>query len=533
MNETSPTALAMFDAAVARARKRPMVRYFDAVLTYDDVDRMSDSFAAALVAGGVSPGDRVSAFLQNVPHFVITMVGAWKAGAIFSPINPMNRIRELALILDDSAPAALVMEDTLTRDVYDALPEGGHRPSLVFTASPLDFQSRSDARLFAGRSRIDSGRDLLATIAAHITASRPTRSPAPDDDAMIVYTSGTTGLPKGAVSTQRAVATAGRIARETSHLAEGEGVLTIAPLFHATGLIANIAAAVHAAGYLVLSYRFDPGVVLDAAREHLPTYVVGASTAFIAMMNAQDATREAFASLRIAACGGAPVAPAMVRQFESFTGLTLRTGYGLTETNCVVAMNPLDQPERVDASTNALSVGPACGGNAIWIMGDDGGMAPIGEAGEIVVSGPTVARGYWRKPEETAAAMTAEGFRTGDIAFIDGDGWLYIVDRKKDMISASGYKVWPREVEDVIYGHPAVREVAVVGVDDPYRGETVKAVISLKVGQEVTAEEIQAFCKARMAAYKYPRIVEFRDELPKTPTGKILRREVRTQAATT
>lgn len=527
MSQDFATALDMFRAAVSSAADQPLIKYFDATLTYADVDLMSDGLATDLIGGGVVKGDRVAAYLQNVPHFVIAMIAAWKAGAIFSPINPMNRVRELGLILNDSQPVALVMEDSLARDVFAALPDDIHRPTLLYTASPLDFQTRTDPRLFKGRTRIEGPHDMLSAIAARANAQKANVQLGPDDTAMIVYTSGTTGLPKGSMSAHRSVAIGGRIGRDTSHLQVGEGLLTIAPLFHATGLIANIASAIHATGYLVLSYRFDAGVVMDAAQEHRPTYVVGASTAFIAMINAPGANRDQLASLRTVACGGAPVAPAMVTQFERFSGHQMRTGYGLTETNGVITMNPLNEPQRVDPASNALSVGPVCGDSTIWIMGDDGAPVAPGEQGEIVVSGPTVAQGYWHKPTETAAAMTADGFRTGDIGFRDADGWLYIVDRKKDMISASGYKVWPREVEDVLYGHPAVREVAVVGVEDPYRGETVKAVIALKSGQSATADDIQAFCKDKLAAYKYPRIVEFRDELPKTPTGKILRREVR------
>jgi len=217
----------------------------------------------------------------------------------------------------------------------------------------------------------------------------------------------------------------------------------------------------------------------------------------------------------------------VVAQFRARFGHYIRNGYGLTETTSPTHAVPLGREAPVDPRTGALSIGVPVYNVRAWISDDEGRPVPPGETGEIVVQGPMVVPGYWNKPAETAAAMRPDGFRTGDVGFMDAEGWFYVVDRKKDMINAAGYKVWPREVEDVLYTHPAVREAAVVGIADAYRGETVKAVISLKPGQETTAEDIIAFCRARMAAYKYPRTVAIIDELPKTPTGKILRRELR------
>ena len=225
--------------------------------------------------------------------------------------------------------------------------------------------------------------------------------------------------------------------------------------------------------------------------------------------------------------GGAPVPASVAWQFREKFGQILLNAFGMTETNAPVTFTPPDAEGRVDPASGALSIGLAMPGNRFIAIDDAGQVLPPGETGELVIASPSLTAGYWNKPEETAAALTPDGLRSGDVGMVDADGWVFLVDRKKDMISASGYKVWPREVEDVLYTHPAVREAAVIGVPDPYRGETVKAVISLKPGATVAADEVIAFCRERMAAYKYPRQVDIVDDLPKTPTGKIMRRVLR------
>jgi long-chain acyl-CoA synthetase len=225
--------------------------------------------------------------------------------------------------------------------------------------------------------------------------------------------------------------------------------------------------------------------------------------------------------------GGAPVFPAVVERWEGLTGNYIHNAYGLTETTSPSHVGPFGSRAPVDPTSGALSVGVPVSNTVVRVVDDDGRDLPVGEVGEIVIRGPQVVPGYWNKPEETAHALPEGELHTGDVGFMDADGWFYLVDRKKDQINAGGYKIWPREVEDVLYGHPAVREAAVVGVPDSYRGETVKAVVSLKAGAELQPDELIAFARERMAAYKYPRVVEVVDELPKTVSGKILRRELR------
>jgi len=305
----------------------------------------------------------------------------------------------------------------------------------------------------------------------------------------------------------------------------------VAPLFHITGLIGHIAVSLLAPATLVLAYRFHPDVVLDAIREHRPTFTIGAITVFIALLNTAGVSRADFASFRRFYSGGAPIAPSVLAQFERATGHYIHQAYGLTETTSPSHLGPPGVAVPVDPVSGALSVGLPVFNTVVRVQDDDGKDLPVGEIGELVTSGPQVVSGYWGEPDETARSLPGGALHTGDVGFMDERGWFYLVDRKKDMINAAGYKVWPREVEDVLYGHPAVREAAVVGVPDAYRGETVRAYVSLKPGTSASPEELIAFCRERMAAYKYPRQLELVDELPKTVTGKILRRELRDKAA--
>jgi long-chain acyl-CoA synthetase len=526
-----PDALAMFRAAVARAPDGPAIHYFDTTLSYREVDAQSDALAAALVERGLAAGDRVALYLQNVPYFVIGMIAAWKAGGIVVPVNPMNRERELGLLLSDSEPTALICHDSLYRDVVGHLDVDKKAlvPSIVLTTSPLDLQSRNDPRLFREVERVahPGADDVGEVIAAHKGKGPPPRPIKPGDVAFLVYTSGTTGLPKGAMNTHANVTYNAQVYRDWISLQDGVGVLGVAPLFHITGLVGHLLVAIITASAVTLAYRFDAGVMLDAAAERKPGFTVAAITALMATMNHPDATEAQLASLTKIYSGGAPIPPAIVEAFAAKFGHYVHNIYGLTETSSPTHATPLGATAPVDPASGALSVGVPVPGADVWIAADDGTPAPLGEPGEIVSSGPMVVSGYWNKPTETAEAMRPDGFRTGDVAFMDADGWFYLIDRKKDMINAAGYKVWPREVEDVLYTHPAVREAAVVGVKDEYRGETVKAVVSLKAGAEATPAELIEHCKARMAAYKYPRQLEIIAELPKTVTGKILRRELR------
>ena len=521
-------ALDMFRAGVARDPSAVALRYFDGSITRQELDELSDALASGLLASGFAPGDRLAVYLQNVPQFVIAMVATWKAGGTMVSISPMSRERELSHLLADSGATVLVALEALYGEVGRTVVPGT-AVRLVLTTSELEFQTRADDRLFAGmsRQRHEGTTDFSELIAQHRGEVPPPVSLGADDVAFLTYTSGTTGVPKGAMNTHRNVVFTAQVYRDWARAGRDGAIFGLAPLFHITGLIGHVAVSMLAPAPLVLAYRFQPQVVLDALVEHRPAFTVGAITAFTALLNAPGSSADHFSSFTSVYSGGAAISPTAERAFLEATGKQVHSAYGLTETTSPMTLTPFGSPSPVDPTSGALSVGVPAPSTIVRIWSDDGQDLPLGEVGEIVAEGPQVVAGYWGKPEETAANLPGGALKSGDVGFMDADGWVFIVDRKKDMINASGYKVWPREVEDVLAEHPAVRESAVVGVPDEKRGETVKAFVSLKPGATVTPEELIAHCKQRMAAYKYPRIVEVLDELPKTVTGKILRRELR------
>ncbi|GAA4547900.1 long-chain fatty acid--CoA ligase [Pseudonocardia xishanensis] len=523
-----PDMVALFRATVARHGDRDALRYFDGRITYAELDALSDVLAVGLLAEGFTAGERAALFVQNDPQYVIALLAVWKAGGIAVNVNPMNRERELRLLLDDSGASVLVVLETLYRDVAAAVvPETAVRT--VLTTSELEYQSRDDPRILGGVARIASSDTL--DMASLIERSRGQAPPpvtlAPEDTAVLTYTSGTTGPPKGAMNTHANLVFNSQTYRELCELGPDDVVLGVAPLFHITGLIGHVTTAMLLGAPLVLFHRFDPGAALEIIREERATFTVGSITVFIALMNAPEANADDLKTLTKIWSGGAPIPPSTVTAFQETFGQYIHNIYGLTETTSPSHGVPAHARAPVDEASGALSVGVPVYDTVVRIVGEDGEDLPVGEVGEIVTTGPQVVKGYWNKPEETAKALPGGALHTGDVGYMDADGWFYIVDRKKDQINVSGYKVWPREVEDMLYEHPAVREAAVVGVPDEYRGESVKAFVSLRPGASATEEELIAFTRARMAAYKYPRAVEFLDEIPKTVSGKLLRRELR------
>jgi long-chain acyl-CoA synthetase len=528
-----PSALHMFRAALERDPDCEIVRYFDGTLTLAELDRLSDRFAVALADRGFERGHRLATYLQNIPQVLIAVIGTWKAGGIVVSINPMSRTRELTTLLTDCEATALLAEEDLFGQVAAEVVPTIPSLRITWTTSPLEYQTRHDERLFKGveRTRHEGTEDLTEVLEAV-----GDRHPEPveldgDDVAFLGYTSGTTGPPKGAMNTHRNIVFNAQTYRDWIQLGREDSIFGVAPLFHITGVVGHMAIALLLPAPLVLAYRFEPGVVVDAIREHRPTFSIGSITVFIAMMNAPNADRDALSSMVKIYSGGAPIPPSTVTAFQEQFGHYIHNFYGLTETNSPSHGVPLGGDAPVDQESGALSVGVPIFSTVVRIMRDDGTDADVGEVGEIVTRGPQVVPGYWNKPEETQNALRAPDgsveLKTGDVGYMDAQGWFYVVDRKKDQINAGGYKVWPREVEDVLYEHPAVREAAVVGVPDEYRGETVKAFVSVRPGQSVEPDELIAFCKERMSAYKYPRQVELLDEIPKTVTGKLLRRALR------
>ncbi len=521
--------LGLFRSALAD-RAAPALIYFDAEISYGELDAMSDALAVWMTAQGTVAGDRVTIILQNTPHFVIAMVAAWKIGAIPTPANPMYRRDELAKLFTDSTPRVIVAHDDHAPTVLEGLAKAG-LTAAVLSVSGHDFQSRDDARVLTGRRPVPAGTtDFQAALAAHKGRAPPPHTPAPDDLGLLLYTSGTTGQPKGAMLRHSGMAFTSQIFRDWGPVPAGSSILGIAPLFHITGIIAHVGVAFSAKAPLILFYRFEPSLVLDTIRERRPTFTGGAITAFNALMNAPGVSPADFASFDGLMSGGAPIAPALADAIEERLGQAIFPAYGMTETTSPTHIGPRRRRPPVDPATGALSIGIPIQDTEAMIAGDDGQPLPPGEIGEVWMRGPQIMAGYWNKPEQTAEALYDGWMRSGDVGFMDPEGWFYLVDRKKDMISASGFKVWPREVEDVLIAHPAVREAAVIGEPDAYRGETVKAFVSFTPGQTATLEEITAFCRERLASYKVPRRIEVIDELPKTLTGKIQRVELRKPA---
>jgi long-chain acyl-CoA synthetase len=529
----STTALDMFRDTVARRRDCALVHYFDRSFSAAQIDAMSDSLAVALQQRGTEPGDRIAIAMQNIPQVVVAVLAAWKCGAAVVPCNPMWRERELAKILADSGARVLISQDDLYRDVARAvLPSTS--VAYTLTTSPLDLLGDDAARpgVLAGASQVSDldAADLCDVITEYAGATPNPIEMAGHDVAFMVYTSGTTGEPKAALNTHRNVVFATTVYERWIGLTADDTILGLAPLFHVTGLIGHVTLSMLTGSPLVLFYRFDAREACRLIERHRATFTVSSVTAFIALLNSGAMPHFDLTSLTKVYTGGAPTPPGVLADWHRRTGARIQPMYGLTEATSPTHMTPHGVVPPVDPRTGVMSIGVPVFNTEVRVVTDLGTDAAPGEIGELVIAGPQIVPRYWRRPKETAASLRNRELRTGDVGFMDEAGWFYLVDRAKDMIIASGFKVWPREVEEVLYLHPAVREAAVVGIPDPYRGETIKAVVSLKAGHAATTDDITQFARDQLAAYKYPRVVEIVDELPKTTSGKILRRLLKAEA---
>jgi long-chain acyl-CoA synthetase len=454
--------------SAARYPDHPAVRLDDAVLTFADLDRLSGRVAALLAERGVEPGDRVAIMLPNVPEFAAAYYGVLRAGGTVVPMNPLLKQREVAYYLSDSG-AKLCFDDVHFVDELPAQPR------------------------------------------AEVVERRP------DDTAVILYTSGTTGQPKGAELTHaNLVQNVAVTATDLIRLGPTDVVFGGLPLFHSFGQTCGLNAAVSAGACLTLVSRFVPEKVLEVLVRDRVTVFEGVPTMYVALL----ATPLRTGSLRVCVSGGAALPVEVLRGFEAAFGCVILEGYGLSETSPVASFN---QPDR---ERKPGSIGTPIRGVELRLVDDDGRDVPPGEVGEIAIRGHNVMKGYWRRPEATAEAIPDGWFRSGDLARMDDDGYFFIVDRKKELIIRGGYNVYPREIEEVLYEHPAVVEAAVVGIPDATLGEEVGAAVVLKSGAVETADDLQAYVKSQVAAYKYPRRIWLLDTLPKGPTGKILKREI-------
>lgn len=525
------TVLAAWRSRVERTPDAPAIAYFDTVMGVAEVDEHADALAVGLADRGVTAGQRVGIHLQNIPQYAITMLALWKLGATAVVLNPMYLGSELLQPVADSGAIGIITTDHAVDSVRESVGRSAVR--WVIGTSERDLQTRDDPRVHGDEAPapVSADGDLVQLMRDHAGRRPAPFEPSAEDLALLTYTSGTTGPPKGAMNSHGNVITVATSFGRLAGVEPGDVVLAIAPLFHITGAVINAALGLAHDTTLVFAGRYHPEVVLDAFREHGVTYTIGSITAFNALMRLEHAGPEHFAAVKTIYSGGAPIPPSTVERFEERFGHYIHNAYGMTETTSGVIAVPPGERAPVDPSSGTLSIGKALPGITATVVDmTDQEVAP-GEQGELVLAGPQIVSGYWRNPEATQTTMPAGRLHTGDGAVIDGDGWVYLVDRLKDQINTSGYKVWPREVEDVLYQHPAVYEAAVVGLPDEYRGEAVTAFVSLKDGESVDAETLRDFVSESLAAYKRPRQINIIAELPKTQTGKIRRRDLREEAS--
>ena len=479
-----------------RVPDRAAIRLGDVELTYAQLDGRSARLATLLREKGLEPGDRVGVMLPNVPEFPVAYYGVLRAGCVVVPMNVLLKRREIAFYLEDSGSKLLLAWHGFAAEAGDGAADAGAE---LIEVEPQGF---------------------AATLAEH----EPTpglADTAEDDTAVILYTSGTTGKPKGAELTHdNLFRNADVSSRTTCEIATGDVVLGGLPLFHSFGQTVSMNASLMVGACLTLVPKFDPVEALTTMQRDRVTHFYGVPTMYGALLHHPD--RESFdtSALRTCITGGASMPVEVLRGFEEAFGAIVLEGYGLSETSPVACSNHPDRERKPG------SIGTPLEGVEMRVVDEDDNEVAQGEAGEIVIRGHNIMKGYWQRPEATAEAMRGGWFHSGDIGRVDEEGYFYIVDRKKDLIIRGGYNVYPREVEEVLYEHPQIREAAVVGIPHDQWGEEIGAAIVLHDGEELPAEDVSAYVKERIAAYKYPRVVWFLDELPKGPTGKILKREI-------
>ncbi|CCH79541.1 Long-chain-fatty-acid--CoA ligase [Nostocoides japonicum T1-X7] len=484
--------------SAVRIPDRPALRLHDTTYSYSELEELAGRAAGRMAALGVGVGDRVGLMLPNVLEFPVLFYGALRLGAIVVPMNPLLKGREIEHYAGDSGMVLLWAHESVADD------------DLAGLAGRVGVE-RVDGSTIAGLRDSDIA---------------PTVDRDDLDTAVILYTSGTTGSPKGAELTHGGLNRNQQICREDLlDVTEQDVVMGCLPLFHVFGLTCCLNAGVAAGALLTLIPRFDPELVLDVIARDGVTIFEGVPTMYTALAHAPGADPSRTASLRVCCSGGASLPADVVRAFEQTFEAKILEGYGLSETSPVASFNRVE-------NAKIGSIGTPIPGVEFRLVNDDDSPTPVGEVGEIAIRGHNVMKGYWNRPEATAEAIRDGWFHTGDMARVDDDGFYYIVDRKKELIIRGGFNVYPREIEEVLYEHPAVREAAVIGIPHPTHGEEIAAAVSLHTGTDVTESDIRDYVKARVAPYKYPRVVWFVDDLPKGATGKILKRAIEPPTST-
>ena len=491
----------ILQASAESRSEHPVIRMGDRVVSYRELDRAVRGVASSLRERGIQPGERVALLVPNVPEFSIAYFGILYAGATVVPINVLAAAPEITYFLEDSSSRLLIAHP------------------LFANAARAGAEDAGVPVVLAGAGE---GADTLETMAtaAPVSALFPTR---PDGTAVILYTSGTTGKPKGAELTHSNLFLncAFVVPKLIPASPDQHVALATLPLFHSFGQTCIQNATIAVGGSFSLLPRFDPQQAFELMERDKVTIFAGVPTMYFALLHHDGGTGFELGNLRYCMTGGAPMPVEVMRAFEEKFSVQIQEGFGLSETSPVASFGVLDRPRK------AGSIGYPVWGVEMCIVDDDDNLLPDGERGEICIRGHNIMKGYLGRPEATKEALRHGWFHSGDIGYRDEDGCYWIVDRKKDMILRGGYNVYPREVEEVLYGHEEIVEAAVIGVPHESLGEEVKAVVALASGKSALESEIIAFCKERLAAYKYPRSVEFVESLPKGPTGKILKRELR------
>src|SRR5436309_308675 len=486
-------------AAAAQDPEHPAVKLDDIVMSYDVLNAATAAAAGFLREKGVREGDRVGMQLPNVPYFPIVYFGALRLGAIVVPMNPLLKEKEVAYHLSDSGAKVMVGWHQFAQPAQVGSEEAGAEAVI---AAPGEFE-----QLLGAAQPFE---DVVER--------------ADDEPAVIIYTSGTTGTPKGAALTHKNLISSAEVARDLVDASPDSVAVATLPLFHVFGMNSLMNVSIQSRGLMTLVPRFSPEKVLEVIERDHATVFGGVPTMYAALLHHPDRERYDVSSLDLCVSGGSPMPVEVLRGFDEAFGTKVLEGYGLSETT---GMGTFNQPDR---ERKPGSIGLPVGNTEIRLVDEDDEDVPEGEPGELVMRGSFVMSGYWNRDEATDEVMRGGWFHTGDIATLDEDGYYFIVDRKKDLIIRGGYNVYPRELEEVLYEHEAVREAAVLGVPHPDLGEEVGAAVSLRQGTSVEPEELREYMKQRVAAYKYPRVIWLVEELPKGPTGKIIKREIEVPA---
>jgi long-chain acyl-CoA synthetase len=505
---------------------------FSSTLTFRRLDDLANRFANALISLGVRPRDRIALQLPNLPQFVFCFYGALKAGAAVVPINPLHRGRDLATQLGNSGAKVVVTISRLLPHLGEVFPETA--VDTIIVTEPYDyfpFLWKLLARVRTRREKRVGGGLRLTDLLRVASPRSPNLTVDPEEMAVLQYTGGTTGIPKGAMLTHRNLVTnVMQMRRWLADLRDGEErFLAVVPFFHVYGLTValNLPIALSSSVICVLMAMFEARQVAEAIARYRPTLFPGAPAVYVALNQLKDIKRYNLSSITVCVSGSASLPAEVQAEFERLTGARVVEGYGLTEASPATHVNPVHGMRKTGSiglplpDTEAKIVDPETGDTEM----------PLGGAGEMLIRGPQVMKGYWSAPEETAATLTDGWLHTGDIARMDEDGFFYIADRKKDLVIVGGLKVYPREIEEFLHEHPKVKEAAVVGIPHKVRGELLIAHVVLKEGADgdprAVSREILEFCRSRLAPYKVPRRVRITTALPKTPVGKVLKRDIR------